>query len=239
MREVGVEHAQVLHQGLEAAGLPGLALEGADLALHLLDDVGDAEKIRLGVLEFAEGLFLLRLVLRDAGGLFEDGATVLGTAVEQLRRATLLHDGVGAAPDTGVHEETVDVLQAAGGAVDEVLGLAVAEDAAGDADFIPLHAQLLFTLGEGHRDLGHIVGLTGIGAVENDIGHFTAAKGLGRLLAEHPADGVQNVRFTASVRTDDGGHPAVEAEDRLGGEGFEADQLEGLEIHEKVGEMGV
>jgi hypothetical protein len=34
------------------------------------------------------------------------------------------------------------------------------------------------------------------------VGHLAAAQGLGRLLAEHPADGVRDVRFAATVRAD-------------------------------------
>ena len=119
--EVGVEDAEILHEGLVAAGLACLALERSDLALDLLDDVGDAEEVRLGVFELAESLFLLGLVLGDACGLLEDGAAILGAAVEQEGGLPLLHDGVGAPADAGVHEEIVDVLEAAGGAVDQVL----------------------------------------------------------------------------------------------------------------------
>ena len=237
--EMRVEDAEILHEGLVAASLPGLTLERTDLALHLLDDVGDAEEIRLGVLELAECLFLLRLVLGDAGGLLEDGAAVLRAAVEQEGGLALLHDGVGAPADAGVHEEIVDVLEAAGGAVDQVLALAVAEDATGDADLVPLDPEFLLALGEGHRDLRHVVRLAGVGSAEDDIRHLAAAQGLGRLLAEHPADGVEDVRFAATVRADDGGHAAVEAQDGLRGEGLEADQFNGLEIHGKKRVMEV
>ena len=235
--EMGVEDAEILHEGLVAAGLACLSLERSDLALDLLDDVGDPEEVRLGVLELAESLFLLGLVLGYAGGLLEDGAAVFRAAVEQEGGLPLLHDGVGAPADAGVHEEIVDVLEAAGGPVDQVLGLAVAEDAPGDPDLVPLHAELLLALGKGHRDLGHVVGLAGVGAAEDDIRHFTAAQGLCRLFAKHPADGVQDVRLAAAVGADDGGHSTVEAQGGLRGEGFESDQFEGLKKHGKGGEM--
>ena len=231
MGEMRVEDAQVLHEGLVAARLSRLALERADLALHFLDDVGDAQEVALGVLQLTEGLFFLRLVLRDPGGLLEDRATVLGAAVEQERGLALLHDGVGAPADAGVHEEIVDVLQAAGRAVDQVLRLAVAEDAARDPDLVPVDAKILLALAEGHGDLGHVVGLAGIGAAEDDIRHLAAAQGLGRLLSKHPADGIKDVGLAATVGTDDRRHPSVKAEDRLGGKGFETYQFKGLKIH--------
>ena len=108
--EMRVEDAQVLHQRLVAACLSRLALERSDLALHFLNDVGDAQEVALGVLEFAEGLFFLRLVLRDPCGLLKYGAAVLRAAVQQERGLALLHDGVGAPADAGVHEEVVNIL---------------------------------------------------------------------------------------------------------------------------------
>ena len=223
---MGVENAQVLHEGLVASCLAGLALKGANLPLHLLDDIGDTEKVRLGVLQLAERLLLLRLVLRDAGSLFEDGASVFRAAVEQLRRAPLLHDGVGAPADAGVHEEIVDVLEPAGGAVDQILRLAVTKDAAGDADFVPLDPQFLLALREGHGYLGHVVGLACVGSVENDICHLSATQSLGRLFSEHPANGIQDIRLAASVRADNCRDTSMKAQGCLGGKGLESDQFE-------------
>ena len=42
----------------------------------------------------------------------------------------------------------MDVLEPAGGFVEEVLGVAIAEDAAGDADLVPIDAELLLAIGE-------------------------------------------------------------------------------------------
>ena len=50
VRKMRVEDTEVLHERLIATRLPCLTLQGADLALHLLDDVGDTKKIGLGVL---------------------------------------------------------------------------------------------------------------------------------------------------------------------------------------------
>ena len=83
MREMSVEDAEILHEGLVATSLSSLTLQRADLSLHLLDDVGDAQEIGLGVFQLAEGLFLLGFVFRDAGSLFKNGAAILRAAVEQ------------------------------------------------------------------------------------------------------------------------------------------------------------
>ncbi len=66
-------------QGLEladevavAAGGLGLALERAQLAAHLAQQVLQAQEVGLGGVEAALGLLLAPAVLQDAGGLLDD-----------------------------------------------------------------------------------------------------------------------------------------------------------------------
>ena len=225
---VGVEDAEVGGEGLVAAGLGDLALEGVHAAALLLEDVADAEEVGLGELELAEGFLLVLLELGNAGGFLEDGAAVLGLGREEGGDLSLLHDGVGGAADAGVHEEFVDVAEAAEGAVDAVFALAVAVDAAGDGDFVVVGLEGLLAAGEGHGDFGEVGGgallVAGgaFGAVEDDVGHFAAAEGLGGGLAEDPADGVHDVGLAAAVGADDAGDAFVELEGGLVGEGLEA-----------------
>ena len=54
---------------------------------------------------------------------------------------------------------------------------------------------------------------------------------LGALLAQHPADGVGDIAFAASVRPDHGGNAGLKRDDCLVAEGFETDHFEGLELH--------
>ena len=118
--------------------------------------------------------------------------------------------------------------------------VAVAIDAACDGDFgeIEIDAgqgeQLRIDLGEGHADIGHADRSAAVRAVENDVGHFRAAQRLGGLLAEHPADGVRNVGLAAAVRADNGRHARQKLERRLLGKRLEADELNALQIHNRV-----
>ena len=109
-RELGVEMLKFGGKLLVAARLAGLALERADLAFHLADEVGDAQQVLLGVFEFAQRLALLRLVLGDPGGLFKDHTPVFGLAGEDLGDVALRHDAVAGAADAGAHEQLLDVL---------------------------------------------------------------------------------------------------------------------------------
>ena len=218
-----------------SAGLRSLALERTDLALHFFDDVLHAHEVRLGVFKFAECLFFLGLEFRDAGGLLKNRAAVLRAVAEDLVDLPLLHDRVGAAAHAGIHEELVDVAQAAGGFIKKILTLAIAVDAARDADFVPIRAEFFFAFRKSHRDLRHAERRTAVGAAENDIRHLTTTERLRRLLAEHPTHRIEDIRFAATIRSHDRGDAAVEIQDGFCGEGFESDDFEGLQIHGELG----
>ena len=64
--------------------------------------------------------------------------------------------------------------------------------------------------------------------MENDVGHFLTAQGLGRLLAEHPADGVENVAFARAIGADDRGDSVVKFQNCFVTEGFESLHLQPL-----------
>src|SRR5580698_7464750 len=108
----------------------------------------------------------------------------------------------------------MDVLQAAGLAVEQVLALPVPVDPAGDLDLVEFAAELLLALGEEHRDLAHLRGAPRVGPLEDDILHLAPSKGLRALLPEDPADRVRYVGFAAPVGPDHGGDAGLEKEGR-------------------------
>ena len=200
--EIEFENFEVVGERLVAARFAGLALERANLALHLAHDVVDAHKIRFGVFEFAQGFLLLRFELGDAGRLFEDRTAIFRTTAQDQVDLALLHDGVAAATDAGIHEKVVDVAQPARRFVEQVFAFAVAEDPARHAHFLVIRAEMLRTTAECEGNLRHANCRAGVRAAEDDIRHFAAAQRFRRLLTQAPADGIKDVRLAAAVRAD-------------------------------------
>ncbi|OQB95849.1 MAG: hypothetical protein BWX86_01052 [Verrucomicrobia bacterium ADurb.Bin122] len=219
------EMAEAVREALVAHGLRGLAAETADLAADLADDVGHAREILVGEPELLQGLAALRFILGDAGGFFEDGAALLGFGGKDLVDLALRHDRVAGPADAGVHEQLLDVLQAARLAVEEVLALPVAVHAAHDLDLVKLAAELLLAIGQEQRDFAQLRRFAGVGALENDVLHLAAAQGLGALFAQHPADGVGDVGLAAAIGTDDGGDAGFETQRRRVRKGLKTVQL--------------
>ncbi len=125
-------------------------------------------------------------------------------------------------------------LQPADGLVQQVIRVAIAENAPGHAHFVPVDPEFLRAIGEGERDFGEAERLAGIGAAENNVGHFAAAQRFGGLLAQHPADGIEHVGFAATVRADDGGDAFVKFESGFIGKRLEAEKFERFEMHARA-----
>ena len=141
VREMRVEQAGVFEQGLITPCFGGLTLQGAHLALHFGDDVGDAQQIGLGVFEFAQRFPLLRFELGDAGGFFEHRAAVFRLRAEKHVDLALRHDRISGAANAGASDEIMNVLEAADRVVEAVFAATIAEHAAGESDLIEIDVQ--------------------------------------------------------------------------------------------------
>ena len=197
-----------LQQHDTLAGLVGFLFQRNELGLHLGKDIPYADEIILGGLQLALGLILLDAVLGDTRGILEYASSLLALTGDHVGDTALSNDGVAVAADTRIEEQLVNILQADGLTVDQIFTFPRAKIAAGDGDLVVGAIQLAEIRGvvEGHGDLGIAHGSSAVGAAEDDVLHLTASQGLGGDLTQHPAHGVCDVGFTASVGADDYGH---------------------------------
>ena len=228
---MSVEHLQVRMQRLISPRLARLSLQRPNLPLHFLNDVADAQQIRFCRFQFAERFFFLRFVFSDSGRFLKNAAPIFRTRTQDQVDLALLHDGVSGATHSSVGEQTVDVLQAATGFVQEIFGIAITVNASRYPHLMPGDPELLRALGEIQRNFGETERLAGLGAVENDISHLAAAERFGRLFTQNPADGVADVGLPAAIGTNNGGHAFVEIKDCFVGERLKAEELERLKMH--------
>ena len=226
--ELRLQVLQFLRKLLIATRLAGLALERADLPFHFPDEVRDAQKVLLGVFELAQRLFLLSLVLGDAGGFFEDHPAVFRLAGQDLGDVALRHDAVAGAPHPGAHEELLDVFQPARRFVDEILAATVPENP-------PRHGNLVISHFDARRDqvlfihpancqryLRHPQRFAPVRPVKNHVHHLAAAQGLGGLFAQHPTDGVRHIRLATPIGAHNGGHAGLKVQRRFICKGLES-----------------
>jgi hypothetical protein len=232
--DVQLEVLDLAAIGLVALGLLGLALERREVAIELGDDVADAQEVLPRLVHLPFGGLLLGLELRDARGLLDEVAAILGLGRDDEADAALLDDRVGLGADARAEEEVRHVHETNRGLVDEVLALARAIEAARDGDLgvvLVLRRREAIGVVEGQRHLGERVRTARLGAVEDDVVHGLAAEVLRGLLTHGPADGVDDVRLAAAVGTDDRRHVVVDVDDGLVHERLEPADLDLRDLH--------
>ena len=231
--EMAVEHAGVGRQRLIAAGLRDLAAQRIHPPLLFGEHVGNAQQVRFRKFQLPQRFLFLALEFRDPGGLLKHRPALLGLGGQDLVDLPLRHDRVGGPADSRIHQQIVDVLQAAERAVDPILRTPVAEYPAGQRDLVEIDLQRAFTIRHREGHFGHPERLALFRAVENDVGHFAAAECFGRGFTEHPADRVDDVGLAAAIRADDAGHALGEFEHGLVRERLEAMNFESFQIHSR------
>jgi hypothetical protein len=149
-------------------------------------------------------------VLHDAGSLLEHVPPLTVRIVQDVFDHLLFDHGVGMAARSRVGEELLDILQAAGGLVDEILAYTRAVHLPRDHDLGIIDGKDTAGVVDRHVDDGASQGLLSLRAVEYDVLHLRPAQLAGALLSQNPADRIDDVRLAAAVRAEDGGYTLPE-----------------------------
>ena len=189
----------LLVQGDELLRLFRLEAQGLHPALQLREDVPQAHQVLLSLVQAALRLLFAVAVAGDARRLLKNLPAVLGTGGHDAVDLALADDGIAVPSQARVHKELVDILQAHGVLVDEVLALSRAVIPPGNGHRIVVEGKAPVGVVDGEGDLGKTQGLPLGGAVEDDVLHFRAAQRAHALLPQHPAHGVADIAFPAAV----------------------------------------
>ena len=207
-----------------------LAFEWAQLATDLAQQVLEAQQARFRRVEAALRLLLALAELEHAGRFLDDRPPVLGASVEHGVDLSLADDHVLLTADASVGQQLLDVEEAAWHVVDGVLAVAAAEQRSLDGHLGELDRQDAGGVVDRQADLGTAECRSARRPGEDDVVHLLAAHGRRRLGAEHPGDGIDDVRLARAVRSDDDRDARLQLERRGVGERLEA--LEGQRSQE-------
>ena len=153
-REPAAHRQQLGRDRVVRAGGGGLALQGADLAADLADEVAEPFEVLRRGRQPALGPLPAPSVLEHPRRLLDDHAPVLGTGVEHGVELALADDHVLLSAHARVAQQLLDVEQPARRPVDGVLAVARAEQGPGDGDLGQVDRQLARRVVDGQRDLG-------------------------------------------------------------------------------------
>ncbi len=240
---------QLRFEFVVALRLRSLPLQRIHLPPDLFEDVVYARQVLLGAFELRLRQPLPGFELGDAGRFLNDRAPVLRLRAQNLPDAALFDDRVALRTQAGSHEEILDVAKAGHPAVDEVLALPRSIQSTGNRDLGGLLRQRRGALSvrhdlrpcrhtgraffvdvrvhQSHGHVRHADRLAVAGACKNHVFHARAAQRLRTLFAQHPTNGVADVRLPAAVGPDDARNPLTR-ETKLGPI---AERLEALEFY--------
>jgi hypothetical protein len=111
-----------------------------------------------GIFQACFGKPLLGLELGDAGSFFNDGAAIGRTAAENLSDTTLLDEGIGLRPESGAHEQLLNIAETAELAIQQVLAVSGAEQTARYNDLSRAERLLKLAAADFEDYLGTLVG---------------------------------------------------------------------------------
>ena len=187
---------------MQLGGL-GLALERAQARARLALDVERAVEVLLRALELELRAAAALAVLAEAGGLLDQQPPVARLGGDDRLDAALGDDGVHLLAEAGVGQHLEHVDEPAARAVEPVLALAVAIEAAQDRDLADRQVERAVGVVEHDLDLGRAARLHAAPAAEDHVLHRLAAHGERRLLAHRPQHRVGDVRLARPVGPDD------------------------------------
>ena len=215
-------------------GRLSLALERAEPGAGLALDVEHPRDVVLGPLELELRAPAALAVLAKPGGLLDQQAAVARLGVDDRLDAALRDDRVhlAAEPRVGQHLEHVD--ESASRAVQPVLALAVAVQAARDRDLREAARERALRIVQYDVHLGPIARRDPVAAREDHVLHGLPAHGERALLAERPEHAVGDVRLPGAVGADDHRHARREVEPGAVGERLEPLEHDPLEMHQRV-----
>ena len=227
------EGGDLFGQGAILARLAGLALQRVGLLLHLGHDVGELGEVLVGGFQFEFGFVAAGGEAANAGGFFENAATVLRLGADQLADLALADEGGRVGAGGGIREQQLHVLGAHRAAVDLVGRARATTKHAADLDlvvFVELGRGGAIGVVEEKRDLRHLASGAGLGAGEDQVIHLAAAHGAGRGCAHGPAQRFEQVGLAAAVRADNARQALFDRHIHRIDEGLEARDLEADQV---------
>ena len=214
-----------------------LGFQTFHLAAQFRADIFDARQVFTRIGQTAFGFLAPFLVLGHAGGFFQKHAQLVRARFDDARDRSLADDGIGAWPQASAQKEVGHVLAADMQIIDVVLGLPAARELPLDGKLgvlRPLAGGTAERIVEHQFDRRTRHRLAAARTIEDDILHRFAAQFRSLRFAEHPAHGVDHVRFAATVRTNNADELPGQGNGRRIDKGFKTGKFEFGQAHEKA-----
>ena len=182
-----------------------LFLQLFQVGVELAQDVFHPRQVLTGVREPVGGFPPAFLVFGNTGRLLQEQAQFFRLALDDAADGALPDDGVGPGAQPGTQKHVLDIAAANRLVVDVITAVAIPRQHPLDGDFgelAPLAAGAVVAVVEDQLHAGPAGGLAVVGAIEDHVLHGLTAQLGGLGLAQHPAHGIHDVGFSATIGPD-------------------------------------
>ena len=192
-------------QIFEALSHLGLAFELFQIGVQLPQNVFHTGEVFAGVTQAVFGFASTLFVFGDASGLFQKQTQLFRLGLNDAADGALPNDGVSPWAQTGAKKNILHITATHGLVVDVIAAGAVACQHTLDRNFsklVPLSACTVGCVVKHQFHTGAAGGFAAGGAIENDVLHGFTTQFTGTTLTQHPANGIDDVGFTAAIGAD-------------------------------------
>jgi hypothetical protein len=202
---------------------------GIQLRLNLIHQIGQTQQVLSHPFQSTLRFDAPGLEPADSSSLFEDSPAGGWIGLQDLIDPALFNDAVGGGSRPGSHEQVADVLQPDGSTIEKILRIPALIEPASNLDLSGIDRKQALGIVKCECRLSKPAPFPSRGAVEDDVRHLLATKALGTLISKNPLDGINDVAFSASIRTDNTRNPRSELEQRSVRKALETKEFQGFQ----------
>jgi hypothetical protein len=216
-------------------GLLRLALKSANLGSDFGKHVRNAKQILFGPPKLMEGLLFSGLVFRYSSRFVQECPAFQGTAVDDGINSPLFHHTVAICPNAGVQKKGRNVAKPRGLAVENILTVTISVQATPNGYLVEIDRQVSLRIVQNERDFGNTGRSGRCTPIKEYIAHPGSAQTACTLFSQHPADTVEYIRLSTTIRTNHHRHSRMEVNGGPVGKALEAVDFEPLEKPHQAG----
>jgi hypothetical protein len=214
---------------LALLGLGCLNSECAELSLKPTEPILRTGDIRFDRDELAKSFGLPCLEPADPGCLIKYFAAIARGCLKEFIHPTLSDDRVASRSGTAPQKYFLEVFETCGVTVNQVFARAIAVDSTSELNLIRIDCQESAGVVERDCNLGQPQAFAGTRSIEDHIGHLPTAEAFSRLFSKNPPDGIDDIRLSGPVWSDNASDTRCEVEPGLVRERFEPNEFEALQ----------
>ena len=151
-----------------------------NLTVQLVDDIFQTIKIILGLIKLAFCFFLTCLIFENPCGFFENSSALFRFGIKNSLNTTLGNNGKRITPQTGIHEEVMNITQTNLATINQVIIVTVSINVTLHTNGFTSTRDKAITVIKSNCHFRIVESLTNLCSCKNNVRHLAPTQALGR-----------------------------------------------------------